>query len=437
MRVLAKLRKHNKKDIYSTSRVMYWFEAAFEYFINLLASGAFLAKLTSEIGITDSMTAILTAITSLAGASQMVSIYLSHKAPVKRFVLPLMLISQIMFSTLYLIPFLPMGSVGMAAVFFAVILISKFVLTICSPLKSAWFMNLVQIKDRGSYTAILQIVSLVLGSAVSFAAGVLIDNFEAVGDVKGAFLTLSVLILVFALGNCLTLVFSREKPLEKKQSETVFSSVKTLFKNKNYKHLLVILILEAVANNVIVPFLGTYQVNELGFKMTFISVMGIALSAVQVLSVAFFGRLSKNFEHKTLLQVGFPIIVISYFINIFTAPSNGIYMFIIYSVILRIGSAALGVSKVNLMLEMIPRENHVAAISISTMITGILSFIATLAVSPFTDFVQNNNNTVFGKTIYAQQLLSALAFVIYIVATVYYNAVLVPRLNNKENRVYD
>ena len=421
------------KDKYAASRVLYWFEAAFAYFIDILAGGAFLAKLTSEIGISDSMTAILTSLTSLAGVAQLFSIYLSHKAPYKRFVIPIMLSAELIYAGLYLIPFLDMSKEAMSLLFFAAMLTAKLLINVISPLKTTWFMNLVPITERGSYTAVLQVVSLISGAAVSFGAGYLIDNFQANGNIKGSFITLSVAILAFSLSNLFTLLFSREKEIAKKTDRSKSKdSIKYLLKNKQYKRLILILLLAAVGNNVITPFLGTYQVNELGFSMTFISIISVVFSAASMLFVLFFGKLSRNFQHRTILRIGYPVIFLSYVLNTFTNPQNGTFMFILYSIVLRIGSAAIAISSTNLLLEITPTEHHATALSVNTVITGVLSFLATLAVSPLIDFMQGRGNTLFGITLYAQQILSALCALFYLALILYFNLVFLPE-KKKQN----
>ena len=50
------------KDIYKTSRLLYIIEAALEYFISILVTGAYLAKITAAIGMSDAVTGILTAL---------------------------------------------------------------------------------------------------------------------------------------------------------------------------------------------------------------------------------------------------------------------------------------------------------------------------------------------------------------------------------------
>lgn len=412
------------KDEYAKSRTLYLFEAAFAYFIDILASGAFLAKLTSEIGISDSMTAILTSLTSLAGIAQLFTIYLSHKAPYKRFVIPIMLAAELLYAGLYLIPFLDISKGAMSLMFFAAMLTAKLLANVISPLKTTWFMNLVPISERGSYTAILQVVSLISGAAVSFGAGYLIDEFQAAGKLTAAFATLSIAILAFTVCNLLTLLFSREKELIKKTDKSnAADSIKYLSKNKKYKSYLLVLLLAAVGNNLITPFLGTYQVNELGFSMTFISIISVVFSGASMVFVLFFGKLSKNFQHRTILRIGYPVVFLSYVLNTFTSPKNGAVMFIVYSLVLRIGSAAVAISSTNLLLEITPVEHQPTALSIMTIITGALSFLATLAVSPFIDFMQGRGNELFGMHVYAQQILSALCAFFYLALILYYNLV--------------
>ena len=67
------------KDVYKFSRLMYILEAAFEYFISLLVTGTYLAKITSSLGISDSLTGILTAFVSLGCGFQIIALFLAHK----------------------------------------------------------------------------------------------------------------------------------------------------------------------------------------------------------------------------------------------------------------------------------------------------------------------------------------------------------------------
>ena len=66
-----------KKDIYRSSRVGNIISAALEYFISMLVIDSYLAKLTTDIGISDSVTGILTSFVSLGFGFQLFAIFLA------------------------------------------------------------------------------------------------------------------------------------------------------------------------------------------------------------------------------------------------------------------------------------------------------------------------------------------------------------------------
>ena len=91
-----------EKDCYSKSRILYVIEAAIEYFISILITGAYLAKITSSLGMSDSLTGILTSFVSLGCGFQILAIFLVNKRPVKRWVTILHILNQLFFSLIYL-----------------------------------------------------------------------------------------------------------------------------------------------------------------------------------------------------------------------------------------------------------------------------------------------------------------------------------------------
>ena len=437
-KLFSRMKRHSVNDGYRTSRIMYMLEAAFEYFISICMSGNFLATLTSHIGFSDGTTAVIANISAFAGTFQLLSIYLSHKAPVKRWVIPIQFTSHFIIASLFLVPFLSAGVATKTAIFFVAILAARILATIVSPLKSTWFMNLVPMRERGNYTAILTIVSLISGAAVSYGAAALMEHYKATDNLEGAFLIFSIFVFIFMICHALTLILSKEKPREAQlEKKSVFASVGTLIKRPVYRKILLVFCLYTVANNIVSPFLATYQNNQLKLSLVFINTVGIFISFFGVVTIAFFGKLSRNVQHKTMLLIAYPVITLGYFVNIFTVPANGAVMYIAYMVILRIGASALAVSNTNIVLEVIPVEEQTAALSLSTIITGIAGFVVTLAVSPFVDYMLANGSQLFGRTIYAQQILSAANVFINIIVILCYIFILLPELNGYENRVID
>ena len=116
--------KINNYNDFSFNRKLYYAECVFGYFISILVTGSYLAKLTTSIGISDEMTAILSELTAISGIFQILSIYLSHKRPVKRWLMPLMAVPQILFASLYLIPLFDL-KLSSSVLLFAIILVAR------------------------------------------------------------------------------------------------------------------------------------------------------------------------------------------------------------------------------------------------------------------------------------------------------------------------
>ena len=167
------------------SRFMYICEAALEYLIAILVSGSFLATLTKSLGMSDSLTGVLSSVISLGCLFQLLSaVY--RRQQVKRFVVILSVLNQLLFMMLYVIP-LGGGGKQLKIVAFAVVIILAYLLyNIAHPKKISWLMALVEDGHRGRFTANKEIVSLVIGMAFSFSMGVVVDYFSGRNESSGS-----------------------------------------------------------------------------------------------------------------------------------------------------------------------------------------------------------------------------------------------------------
>ena len=91
-------RSVQEKDEYKFSRFMYILEAAFEYFISLMFTGAYLATVTKSIGLSDAVTGILSSVATLGCGFQIFAIFLSGKRRVKRTVSIFHTVNQLLFA---------------------------------------------------------------------------------------------------------------------------------------------------------------------------------------------------------------------------------------------------------------------------------------------------------------------------------------------------
>ncbi|MBQ7089600.1 MAG: MFS transporter, partial [Clostridia bacterium] len=195
------------------SRVLYIIEAGLEYLISILVAGAYLAKLTESLGMSDQLTGIMSAVISLGHLFQLGSLLMRPKR-VKGLVVAFSIANQLLFMSLYVIP-LGSGAKSFRTVLFvAAILLAYLLYNLVHPKKTNWFMSLIDDDKRGRFTSVKEMVSLAMGVAFTFAMGAVIDHFEAKGDLQTAFIVCGITIAVLTVLHTLTMIFSVEKPIK-------------------------------------------------------------------------------------------------------------------------------------------------------------------------------------------------------------------------------
>lgn len=411
------------KDVYKTSRFLYIIEATLEYFISLMVAGAYLAKITSSIGISDTVTGILSSVVSLGCGFQIIAIFLANKRPVKRWVTILHSINQLSFALIYVVPVIKLSQLGKTILFIAFLLIGHIINYVVNSPKINWFMSLVDDHKRGAFTATKEMVSLVSGMLFTFVLGLVIDGMEANGNLNGAFIACGIGVFVLMLLHSATLIFSKEKPSENQEKIPTKQMLGELIHDKTLFKIIMIGVLWNVISHTATPFYGSYEIKELGFSMTFISI----LSAVGALSRTIFsrplGKFADKYSFAKMLNICFFIMLIAFGINIFTVPSNGKILFSSYRILHSIGMAGINSATINLIYDYVKKEKRIGALALSGTFQGFAGFFATLAVSPLVSYIQSRNNTFLGLNVYAQQICSAIATILLIVLIVYLNIV--------------
>lgn len=407
---------------YAFSEKMYVLQCALAYFISIITTGAYLAKLTTTIGISDGMTAILSNIASLACLFQLLSIPISHKKTFKRSVITTVFIAQVLLGFLYLIPFFGFSSGVNSALFFICIFFSYIFTQISGPLKFTWFMSLPSPERKGSFQSVVQMFSHATGLAFSFTASFLLDYFTETGNTEAMFITFTTVIMVLSVLNFITLSVSKEKPRPPMPKASVFGDVKSVLKQKGFPIYVLMYTLYCTGINMTSAFLGTYQVKELGLSMVQISTIS-AINAVSAIAfLAFFGNFARRRGLIKSICTGFPIYALGYLFITFTNPSNGFVMLILYNVICTFGSAGIVVGIEPILFDTIPEEYRTTALSVKNFVAGIASFLTTLAATLLLNHIQSSGNKIFGINMYAQQLFAIITCALLLTSMMLFRA---------------
>ena len=397
------------------SQIMYILEAGFEYLISLLVTGAYLAKLTEHLGMSDQLTGILSSIISLGHLFQLGALFLRPKRN-KGFVIGLSIFNQLLFTALYIIPLGQGSQPWRSYVFIGFIVLAYLIYNVAHPKKIYWLMSLLDDDKRGRFTAVKEIISLIMGMLFTFGTGAMIDYFEARGELRTAFILCAVTIVVLMVLHTLSMIFSVEKPMPTPSKK---ASPFSILKDRDVLKLSALFSLWYIANYSTTPFLGSYQIKELGFDMTFISVMNILYSVVRSGFSFVMGAYADRKSFKSMLRLCYIFAGLGFLVNALTVPANGMILYPIFRILEAIAWAGVSSALVNLVYDYVAPERRSDAIAVTQRVSGLVGFLTTLVVGYLVNHVQQNGNSLFGIPIYAQQVCSIISTVMCAVVILY------------------
>ncbi|MBQ8510338.1 MAG: MFS transporter [Clostridia bacterium] len=415
-------------DQYGKNRVLYIIEAAVEYFISLLITDAFLATLLTRSGVSDADTGVITQLASLSFIAQLFSVFVRRNRGMKRWITIMHLINQLMYVSLYMIPIIEVPGSVKVACFVVMFLGGHIIANIVSPYKLSWFMSFVPDNTRGRFTANKEIVSLIGGMVFSFCMGSLVDYMQSIGREDLGFQLCGITIFVLAMLHLGSLLLVKDKEPEITDEPVSHVSLRTVAKTLTNKTLLKIILVDVIwhfATGISVSFYGTYKINELGFSLQFVSIISILYSISRVIFSRFFGKFADKYSWTKMLTVCFAIASLAYCVNMFTVPSNGKVMFTLYYCIYAVSMAGINSGLMNIIFDFVPHNDRAAALGIKYAVGGSASFLAALVGRSILSHIQGNGNTLLGMNLYAQQVLSAIAFILCILLVVYMRVVIV------------
>lgn len=405
--------------ILKRSQLMYMLEAALEYFIAILVSGSYLATLTRELGLSDSLTGILSSIISLGCLFQLLSIFI-RRNKVKPMVIMCSIINQVLFMSLYLIPLTNFAKQTKVALFVIIIILAYVIYNIIHPKKIHWLMSLIDNEHRGRFTANKEILSLTAGILLSFAMGALFDYFKEKGQIRTAFIFSAIVICVIMILHTLSMVFAAEKESAQPHKQKLSQTVSELLLNKNILRVCGVFILYNIAHYISVPFYGTYQIGELGFSLKFVSAIAMCGSISRVLVSKFWGRYADKKSFAAMMEKCLIFMGIAQLFVVFASPTTGKFTFVVYYVFNGIAQGGINSALINLIYDYVHPEKRSDSLAITQAVAGIVGFLSTLCISPLVYHIQSCGISLFGVPIYAQQILSLLAL-LFTVFTILYN----------------
>lgn len=420
---------------YKRSRGSYIAQCAFGYMIELLVADAFLAKLLTHLGISDALTGVISSFITLAFVVQLFSIFLLRaNLGAKKTVMFFDTLGNLLFMSLFLLPFAPFShTVKTACAVLCVLFAYSFKYLVLS-ISFKWANSYVDPTHRARYSGKKEMVSLAVGMIFTTLIGYIIDRFEGLGNLEGAFLFIAVSIFVINLCNfvCFALIKAdSKKEREKESSPPLYEVIAGTLGNKNFRSVIILDVIWKVALYFTVGFIGVFKTNSLGMSLLLIQIINVVSSLCRIGVTIPFGKLSDKTSFAKGIEIALWIAAASFCINAFTTNTTWFFI-IIYSVLYNCSLAGSHQNFFNITYNYVKPEFVSQAMAIKSCISGLFGFFASLAGGKILSLVQSSGNSLFGIKLYGQQLLSAISLIITLAAILYARLVV-----EKQEKTYE
>lgn len=400
---------------YKRSRTAYIWQCTVEYFVSILVADAFLAKLLTQIGISDGLIGIISSFITLAFLFQLFSIFLVQKIKnVKKTAMLFSTLSQLSFGFLFLIPFLPVGVTAKTVFVICTILLAYFENYFVTSIIFKWCNSFVEPSKRASFSASKEMVSLITGMAFTLIAGYIIDYFEGINNIKGGFLFIAVSVLILSICNfvCLALV-KKETEVEDNEIVPFKTVLKNTVGNRSFLNVIILTIMWDVARYLTIGFLGVFKTKDLLMSVGMVQIINMIANLARFALSKPFGKYSDKKTFAKGLELGFIIAAVGFAFNVFTTPATW-WCVAVYSLMYAVSMCGINQNLFNITYSYVDSKYFVQASAIKNSIGGVCGFGASILGSKILQYIQDNNNMLFGIKVYGQQVLSLMSLIIII-----------------------
>ncbi|MBQ9151434.1 MAG: MFS transporter, partial [Clostridia bacterium] len=274
-----------------------------------------------------------------------------------------------------------------------------------TPSRVSWHMSLVDDNRRGAFTAKKEIISLIGGMIFSQTAGILLDFFKARGDMRTCFVIFLVTITVLAVLHLVIMLLTEEPIPEKKPTVKGFREILgTVFGSADLRRVILFDSLFAVSS-ISLHYYSVYLTNTWQASYTYITAVAVVHACFRAVVSPFLGRLADQRSWAYMLRICMLVMAAGYVVFAVATPQTGLYLYPLFSLCYAFSLGGSNAGRTNLCLDYVSSEDRRYILGIQSSISGVVSFLVTIPVSFFVEWLEARGNTLFGMTVYPQQIL--------------------------------
>lgn len=436
--LLGKLRRHffmqhpeSERD-WALTRLCFIINGATATAIGSLAAGAFIATLLIELGVSDALNGIISAIPTIAGLSQIFMLQITkHVRKAKLITIISCFAARFAYTLLVIIPFVPLPMALKTWIFIVLYAMSNLLAQFVGPCSGEWFTSIIPAEGRGRYISIRDSVTIVTSSVFSLIGSGILDAY--VSNIEAGFRIIGIMIFVLTVIDSIALNIAKEpkagryitdagheavgsiteKYAGSVKTQSLVDTLRDVFANSDFRKVIYIYLFWYGGERLVTLFINVYLVSDLHMKYTFMSVIAMVCAVLRAIIIPMTGKIADKTSYVKTLNAGVVITALGFVACAFCMP--GPYaelMYIIYTVLYQIGISVFGVGMAVLLYSIPPKGDSAKYFAVNSTINGASGLVTALVGGLILDVLQKANVHIFGVHIFAQQIMSVISTVV-------------------------
>ena len=408
--------------------------------IGNMVGGSYLTSLMLAVGFSDASIGTLTSMASLAALFQLFTMQTVNKMKKRKFFICMIVLLKLLFTVMFLVPLFHMperiSQVMIALCFF----LAQSAAQIVAPATSDWIASLIPLESRGKYFAKKDAILVFIVVTVLLIVGIIMDALSGPRQNIG-FLVCALIILAMVIINFWALSKMKEPrtstlnedgkevhgklarkyfDLDRELEKTSFlAEFKEAFRSHDFRMAFITTALWMTAFYAASPFNSSYQLKELGLPFTFLQVTSFISNMIRISITPKMGKLGDSYGMAFVYKYSLMGILLFFGIYIFTVPSNAYPFTIVATLCSALGWSFAGSGLFGVQLEMLDDKKRTIQFSILSSLTGTYGFLISVVSGQLLDYLQNHRPSIFGITLYAQQVTNTLGVFFLVVLILY------------------
>jgi len=357
------------------------YDGAFAQTMLVFTTGAFLVGFALELGASNTVIGVISAVGPLFQIVQLPSILLVERIRLRKMLtLVTALTGRLIWVAIAALPFL-VGPGYRLPVFLLLLAVHYGLSAVASCAYNSWVRDVVPIKVFGSFFAKRMAVATFTGALLSVGGAILVDWFR---DNRGDPIPAYAIVFVTGAiaGLCAVYALSRmaEPTMPAETGGGLANVLRQPFRDTNFRQLLLFLGLWNFAVNFAAPFFAVYLLRRLGFSMTWVIGLSVLSQFVNVLFFRLWGRTADRFSNKSVLAISGPLFIFSFLMWPFTTlPDPHVFtipLLIAIHVLAGISTAGVTLCAGNLAFKLAPYGKATSYLAVNALICGVAATVS-------------------------------------------------------------